>query len=203
MTREELYARADELRREAKARRAARPRRCTRCKTTDLPKGRLSWCSDACVRAHQVENWPAYRRPFVFMRDGGICRLCGAEPLPGSRAAARWHALVERSSLTDGGAALVQRIARALVSGTYGGRRAPLWLEFAQGMERSFIPRAPNRRVGYEIDHIVPASLGGLNDLSNLRLLCRRCHVAETGRLAREKAAFVALPDGARVGLAG
>lgn len=27
-----------------------------------------------------------------------------------------------------------------------------------------------------EIDHIIPRSLGGTNDLKNLRILCRDCH---------------------------
>jgi len=28
-----------------------------------------------------------------------------------------------------------------------------------------------------QVDHIIPVSRGGLHRLSNLRLLCRRCHV--------------------------
>jgi 5-methylcytosine-specific restriction endonuclease McrA len=43
-----------------------------------------------------------------------------------------------------------------------------------------------------EVDHIVPVSLGGTGDLSNLRALCRECHRTETTRLARLKTAYVA-----------
>lgn len=45
----------------------------------------------------------------------------------------------------------------------------------------------------FEVDHIVPVSLGGSGDLENLRALCHaRCHRNETQRLKEQKAAFVA-----------
>lgn len=37
-----------------------------------------------------------------------------------------------------------------------------------------------------EIDHIVPWSRGGTNDLSNLRILCRRCNVDKGDKLDSE-----------------
>ena len=45
------------------------------------------------------------------------------------------------------------------------------------------------------IDHIVPLARGGTNDLSNLRVLCRRCHVLRAGREHRGMIAR-ALRDG-------
>lgn len=45
---------------------------------------------------------------------------------------------------------------------------------------------------GMEIDHIVPVSLGGTDDLENLRVLCRTCHAEETLRLRALGPAFVA-----------
>lgn len=32
-----------------------------------------------------------------------------------------------------------------------------------------------------EVDHVVPWSMGGTDDLDNLRALCRRCHRARRG----------------------
>ena len=37
----------------------------------------------------------------------------------------------------------------------------------------------------YEVDHIQPISEGGTNEPSNLRVLCRRCHGKETGKLRK------------------
>jgi 5-methylcytosine-specific restriction endonuclease McrA len=36
-----------------------------------------------------------------------------------------------------------------------------------------------------EADHIIPVSLGGLGDQSNLRSLCKSCHKAATARLRK------------------
>lgn len=43
-----------------------------------------------------------------------------------------------------------------------------------------------------EVDHIVPVSLGGLGDQSNLRPLCMDCHKEATRRLRGEKESYVA-----------
>ena len=50
-----------------------------------------------------------------------------------------------------------------------------------------------------QVDHIIPVILGGTGDLENLRTLCVPCHKAETKRLRREGAAFVAT-DGRKQG---
>jgi 5-methylcytosine-specific restriction enzyme A len=38
--------------------------------------------------------------------------------------------------------------------------------------------------VATDADHIVPHAAGGLDTLENLRALCHRCHLRETGRWA-------------------
>lgn len=53
-------------------------------------------------------------------------------------------------------------------------------------------PICPCGKHSIEVDHIIPVSLGGLGDADNLRALCRECHKAETNRLRREKAGYVA-----------
>lgn len=45
------------------------------------------------------------------------------------------------------------------------------------------------------IDHRLPISAGGSNELANLRVLCRRCHVLRVGR-AHEGMIAAALRDG-------
>lgn len=41
-----------------------------------------------------------------------------------------------------------------------------------------------NRQItaGQEIDHIVPKSAGGTDELANLQVICKPCHKAKTGR---------------------
>lgn len=41
----------------------------------------------------------------------------------------------------------------------------------------------------WEVDHIVPVAEGGTDEPTNLRLLCRPCHVEITGAWRRERAA--------------
>lgn len=43
-----------------------------------------------------------------------------------------------------------------------------------------------------ETDHIVPVSLGGSGDQSNLRALCAECHREATAKLRAEKDKYVA-----------
>jgi 5-methylcytosine-specific restriction endonuclease McrA len=41
-----------------------------------------------------------------------------------------------------------------------------------------------------EVDHIVPVSLGGSGDQSNLRCLCHECHLAATNALRKYKSEY-------------
>jgi 5-methylcytosine-specific restriction protein A len=45
-----------------------------------------------------------------------------------------------------------------------------------------------------DVDHIVPRSLGGTDDRSNLRGLCRRCHQTKTGKEGAHAAAAARKP---------
>ena len=44
-----------------------------------------------------------------------------------------------------------------------------------------------------EVDHIIPVSLGGLGDQSNLRGLCKDCHKKESARLKQLGKAYKAI----------
>lgn len=75
-------------------------------------------------------------------------------------------------------------------------RRAQDWaycrylILFAGG--KYFAPCALCGGPAFQVDHIVPVSLGGTGDAENLRALCERCHKEESARLARAKRAYVA-----------
>lgn len=46
---------------------------------------------------------------------------------------------------------------------------------------------APFDEAGYEVDHIVPLSEGGSNDVSNLQALCLMCHRVKSNRASAGK----------------
>ena len=51
---------------------------CRRCGSV-VPKGRYTFCSEACVHEWRLRTDPGYLREQVFLRDGGVCGLCGID----------------------------------------------------------------------------------------------------------------------------
>ena len=51
---------------------------CRRCQT-EVPKGRRTFCSDACVHEWKLRSQPSYLREQVFARDRGRCSACGLD----------------------------------------------------------------------------------------------------------------------------
>ena len=51
---------------------------CRRC-GIETPKGRHTFCSDACVHEWKLRTDPGYLREQVFRRDRGICSVCGLD----------------------------------------------------------------------------------------------------------------------------
>lgn len=51
---------------------------CRWCRQ-ETPKGRFTFCSDACVHEWRIRTDPAYLREQVFQRDRGICAGCGLD----------------------------------------------------------------------------------------------------------------------------
>ena len=67
----------------------------------EVPKGRLTFCSDWCVEEWRLRSDPGYLREKVLERDRGICARCGVDCLHAERqlkrlrGAARLKALLE------------------------------------------------------------------------------------------------------------
>lgn len=53
---------------------------CRRC-STEVPKGRKTFCSSACVDEWKIRTQPAFAKLKVFERDNGICIECAADTL--------------------------------------------------------------------------------------------------------------------------
>lgn len=65
---------------------------CTWCGAI-VPKGRRTWCSDACVSAFRSRCDANYQRAMVEKRDGGICAECGRDTI---ESAAMWRRAIPR-----------------------------------------------------------------------------------------------------------
>ena len=51
---------------------------CRWCRS-EVPKGRRTFCSDACVHEWKLRTDPGYLREQVFARDRGVCAQCGVD----------------------------------------------------------------------------------------------------------------------------
>ena len=51
---------------------------CRWCRN-QVPKGRRTFCSDACVHDWKLRTDPGYLRDKVFERDRGMCARCGCD----------------------------------------------------------------------------------------------------------------------------
>lgn len=134
---------------------------CRQC-GTEVPKGRRTFCGDACVHAWKLKSDPTYQRKLVFERDRGVCAACGLDT-------EALHRQIEAAAKLD-----PHRF------GAYGrARRAildPLGID-------------PHRITLWDMDHIVPVVEGGGEcGLDNLRTLCPPCHKRVTAELAARRA---------------
>lgn len=51
---------------------------CRWC-SLEVPRGRLTFCSEFCVEEWRLRSNPSHLRERVFERDRGICALCGID----------------------------------------------------------------------------------------------------------------------------
>lgn len=103
------------------------------------------------------------RRKLVGQRDGGICQLCGIDCLALSEAMAYIAAHIESHAWWP---LKLDEVKRAI------------------GVQVKHWPRKM-----WEVDHIMPTSVGGSDKPENLRTLCYGCHCQETTKLKRWVAA--------------
>lgn len=126
---------------------------CRFCKRP-VAKPRRTFCSDACVSEWQIRSNVQYARAQVFLRDKGICALCGLDTLE-----------LEREMLelqAKDPAEWARQWDELIAAGWDRHRRLSLW----------------------ENDHIKPViEGGGLCGLDNYRTLCIPCHALETAKL--------------------
>ena len=52
---------------------------CRWCRMEILAKRRRTFCSDYCVHQWRLRSDPGYLRDQVFLRDKGVCGLCGTD----------------------------------------------------------------------------------------------------------------------------
>lgn len=79
----------------------------------EVPKGRLTFCSDYCVNEWRLRTDPGYLRERVFKRDRGICAMCAIDTVA---------ELAHLKRLRGAG-----RLARFMEWGLRPGERRSLW----------------------------------------------------------------------------
>lgn len=143
-----------------------------------VAKGRRSYCSRECAEEFEIAYFPSRTRNHVYMRDRGVCALCGCD--------------------TE----LLRRILHRARMGRRawsGGDHYKAALHAARELGFNGVISAGDF---WQADHIQECVNGGWGKgLDNFRTLCTPCHKAETARLARElaerrKANGVASNDG-------
>ena len=148
----------------------------------EVPKGRRSFCSDACVHEHKIRTSPRYAAVRVLERDAGVCAACGLDCIQALVELKRIRAEERKELMGDKlrwfnhqhpiDAQLVRFNTRCDDLGLSAKRRQDL-----------------SRRL-WEMDHIQPVIEGGADcGLENLRTLCTACHAKETAALAARRAA--------------
>jgi hypothetical protein len=122
----------------------------------------------------------------VFARDRGVCAMCKLDTTrikPWLESLPSAFEAMCNGSLTLGA---MDRFAAAVNNGTTLGRHRSRALVLLARLWGVVLTHGAHFA---EVDHIVPISEGGGDELANLRTLCRRCHARVTaelkGRLAR------------------
>ncbi len=83
----------------------------------EVPKGRVTFCSDWCVEEWRLRSDPGYLREKVFERDRGVCAGCGIDCLHAERQLKRLRGAARLKALLDWG----------FGAGSRAGSRKSLW----------------------------------------------------------------------------
>jgi 5-methylcytosine-specific restriction endonuclease McrA len=132
----------------------------------EVPKGRRTFCGEACVHQYKLRNQPRYAALQIYKRDRGNCVICGVDTEE-----VRREFLRELSGCKSSGSPTCREEVRA------------------KYIEKGWAP-LHNRR-WFTVDHILPVAEGGgprdyphnLPYEENLRSLCVPCHKNETKKL--------------------
>lgn len=129
---------------------------CRWCWNPITGKRRQTFCSDLCVRSFLLFRPGHDRDQFVLGRDGPLCAICHRDCV---QAYELWRRIKDAARKIGGGAFEAVR----------------------QAYQEAWRPGGRFRL--YEIDHRRARALGGSDHPDNLRVLCLRCHRAETAKL--------------------
>lgn len=149
---------------------------CTFC-ARPCPGRRRSWCSQGCVNNYLIVcNEPGIVETNVYIRDKGVCALCGLDT----------DQLKE-----DTYSACCEDFSRAA-------RRLRGFVPSKHHFESYSVKQASDLLIWlntnrlWDIDHIVAVCKGGgcghSPGIENFRTLCRPCHKHITAQLARTRA---------------
>lgn len=75
---------------------------CRWC-SLEVPKGRLTFCSEFCVEEWKLRSDPGYLRDKVLDRDKGVCALCLTDCLAAWRHIKRQRGIAKAKALADWG----------------------------------------------------------------------------------------------------
>lgn len=133
---------------------------------TEVPPGKRTFCSPACIHEWKIRSQPDYAAKQVLLRDCGVCGTCGLDCIVLRQQLTRMRADELRTGLTGSFTAELDRLG-------------------LRGARRNLTQRL------WEVDHTLPVSQGGGScGLDNLRTLCWACHARVTATLARVRASL-------------
>lgn len=160
----------------------------------------------APIKDSEVKRRRAACRDLVWKRDQGICQICFVdtkiEALQLVNFQASWYNAKVAYYACSGRIHSVTPTSKQLARLKEFGDRVRLdasqyphlftWDPVGHGALRIEpklwgFPRLA-RKHGHEIDHIIPFSQGGESIPENLRVLCIKCHLSQTRKLARKRA---------------
>lgn len=116
---------------------------------------RRTFCSKDCVHEYRIRTSGSYMRECAYLRDKGICALCGID--------CKW---IAREALKLDGKERVQFLADYNITS-----KRKIWRrKYGGGL--------------FDVDHIIPVrDGGGQSGMENLRTLCIECHKDVTKRM--------------------